>query len=115
MHVSHFACILVIGSIELKWNVNYEAVVGNKKKEFLMECTKEYGLNCVDARKGSIIVTMESPQELSSDGTDGNQLQMQDVVKRIKAEGFLPKSENFAISKEKFEGVIKEGGTRVVR
>jgi len=33
---------------------------------------------------------------------------LQEVVKRIKDEGFLPKSENFAISKEKFKGFISE-------
>ena len=111
MHVSHLECILVIDSVSLKWEADYATVVGNRTKEFLLECSKEYSLDCVDVKPGSIIVTMESP----SDGEPLEQKALQEVVKRIKDEGFLPKSENFAISKEKFKGVVSEGGTRVVR
>ena len=95
----------------LKWDADYAAVVGNKKREFLLECSKEYKIDCVDVKAGSIIVTMESP----SDGDRGvGQLNMQEAVKRIEAEGFLPRTD-FAIPKEKFDGIINEGGTRVVR
>ena len=113
MRVSHFACILMIGSITLKFEADYDDVK-NKTKEFLRRCSEEYTpLKCVDVKEGSIIVTMELPQE-SPSGTPLEQKTMQEVVKRIKEEGFLPKT-TFAITKDKFEGVVSEGGTRVVR
>ena len=115
--VSHFACILMIGIIKLKFKADYDTLVGDetKAKNFLLECSKEYKpLKCVDVKKGSIIVTMELPQE-SSDGKKLEQKTMQEVVKQIKAKGFLPSSKTFAIAKENVLGVISAGGTRVVR
>merc|ERR1711934_524274 len=94
--------------IKLKFKADYDTLVGDetKAKNFLLECSKEYKpLKCVDVKKGSIIVTMELPQE-SSDGKKLEQKTMQEVVKQIKAKGFLPSSKTFAIAKENVLGVI---------
>merc|ERR1711934_950076 len=94
--------------IKLKFKADYDTLVGDetKAKNFLLECSKEYKpLKCVDVKKGSIIVTMELPQE-SSDGKKLEQKTMQEGVKQIKAKGFLPSSKTFAIAKENVLGVI---------
>lgn len=114
MRVSHFACILMVGAIKLKFEANYDELVGNRTGEFLRKCSNEYKpLECVDVKKGSIIVTMELPEE-SDSGTPLEQKTMQEVVTRIKEEGFLQNT-RFSIDKDKVVGVISEGRTRLVR
>merc|ERR1719291_650243 len=49
----------------MKFDGDYEKVVGNKKEKFLQECTKQApeGVICSDVRKGSIIVDYEGPAD----------------------------------------------------
>merc|ERR1719277_2232832 len=49
----------------MKFNGDYDKVVGNRKQEFLKKCTERApeGVVCSDVRKGSIVVQMDGPAE----------------------------------------------------
>eukprot|EP00494_Astrolonche_serrata_P005947 UN05964 len=56
---------------EVKFSGDYNAIVGDRRQEFLDSCTARFhGLRCVDVHAGSIIITLKGQLDEISDALD---------------------------------------------
>lgn len=58
---------------EITLNANYDVLIGNNKGQFLKECSAKYPADCIDVRRGSVIITLGgTPSEIDQTVTEIN-------------------------------------------